>query len=92
MPLPEPQHWVVGDLSVIMNGEGQPAAVTETISLVEFRSKDVTEEFTLSECEGAWQDSMDGHLEFLNTQRHGPFDEETIVLCERLGIISQRRK
>ncbi|KAK0385540.1 hypothetical protein NLU13_6720 [Sarocladium strictum] len=91
-PIPQPRHWGVGDLSVIMDSCGRPAAVMRTLSLVECRFGDVTEEFALSEYEGSWQDYMDGHRRFFKAQGTGPFDDDCVVLCERFEIIYQRKR
>lgn len=89
-PIPEPRHWDVGDLSVILNEKGHPVAVMRTLSLVECKLKDVTEEFALSEYEGTWQDYIDGHLRFFQRMERGPFDENNVVLTERFEIIYKR--
>jgi uncharacterized protein YhfF len=89
-PLPEPRHWDIGDLSVIVNSKGEPVAVMKTLSLVECKFKDVTEEFALSEYEGTRDDYIDGHRNFFKRQGKGHFDDDTVVLTERFEIIYQK--
>ncbi len=86
-PVPTPRHWGVGDLSVILDGEGRPAAVMRTLSLVECKFADVAEDFALAENEGTYEDYREGHLRFYNRQDKGHFDDNSMVLCERFEII-----
>lgn len=90
-PIPQPRHWNVGDLSVIMKCKGEPVAVMKTLSLVECKLKDVTEEFALSEDEGTREDYIEGHVRFFQAQGPGDFSVDEVVLCERFEIIYQRR-
>lgn len=88
-PIPQPTpHWGVGDLSVILNGKGEPAAVMQTVSLVECRFKDVAEDFALAEAEGDYEAYRRGHFWFYGQQRDGhEFNDESMVLCERFVVI-----
>jgi uncharacterized protein YhfF len=90
-PVPSPRYWDAGDLSVILNGEGQPVAVMRTLSLVECKFKDVAEDFALAENEGTYEDYREGHIHFYNSQGKGHFDDESMVLCERFEIIYEKK-
>ncbi len=87
-PVPDPLHWGVGDLSVILDGKGKPRALMRTISFVQCRFCDVEEEFALAEAEGDYEAYRIGHIEFYRGQDGGhEFGEESIVLCERFEVI-----
>ena len=87
-PIPEPMHWDVGDLSVILNGNGEPAAVMRTISFVRCKFKDVAEDFALAEAEGDYENYRQGHIHFYGKQENGHlFNDESMVLCERFEVI-----
>ncbi len=87
-PVPEPRYWDVGDLSVILDGRGVPAAVMRTVSFVECRFRDVAEDFALAEAEGDYDEYRRGHLAFYGRQADGHlFGDDSIVLCERFEVI-----
>ena len=87
-PIPEPLHWGVGDLSVILNGKGEPAAIMRTLSFVECKFKDVAEDFALAEAEGDYEDYRKGHISFYGRQENGnEFGDDSMVLCERFEVI-----
>ena len=87
-PIPNPRHWDVGDLSVILNGRGEPAAVMKTLSFVECKFKDVAEDFALAEAEGDYESYRQGHIWFYGQQENGhEFNDESMVLCERFEVI-----
>lgn len=87
-PIPQPLHWGPGDLSVILNGRGEPAAVMTTLSFVECKFKEVAEEFALAEAEGDYEDYRKGHIAFYRQEENGhEFGEESMVLCERFEVI-----
>ncbi|KAK0640570.1 PUA-like domain-containing protein [Cercophora newfieldiana] len=92
-PLPSPLYWGPGDLSVILDGEGKPAAVMRTLSFVQCMFKDVEEGFALAEAEGDYEEYRKGHKEFYGKQEGGEdFGEESMVLCERFEVIFPRRE
>lgn len=92
-PIPSPLHWGVGDLSVILNGKGEPAAVMRTLSFVECKFKDVAEEFALAEAEGDYAAYRQGHIWFYGQQPNGQeFNDESMVLCERFEVVYPERK
>jgi len=87
-PIPNPRHWDVGDLSVILNGSGEPAAVMRTLSFVECKFRDVAEDFALAEAEGDYEEYRTGHFSFYGKQKNGhEFNDESMVLCERFEVI-----
>ncbi|KAF3760677.1 PUA-like protein [Cryphonectria parasitica EP155] len=92
-PIPDPLHWGVGDLSVILDGSGGPAAVMKTLSFVQCRFKDVAEDFALAEGEGDYEAYREGHIRFYGQQEGGhDFGDESMVLCERFEVIYPQRK
>ncbi|TPX12185.1 uncharacterized protein E0L32_007071 [Thyridium curvatum] len=87
-PVPEPLHWGVGDLSVILDGRGRPLAVMRTLSLVRCRFRDVAEDFALAEAEGDYEAYRRGHVEFYGRQENGhEFGDDSMVMCERFEVI-----
>jgi len=53
---PSPLYWGVGDLSLILDGQGAPAAVMRTLSFVKCKFKDVEEGLALAEAEGVYEE------------------------------------
>lgn len=87
-PVPSPLHWGVGDLSVILDGRGAPAAVMRTLSFVQCRFRDVAEDFALAEAEGDYEAYRQGHIRFYGRQEDGhQFGDESLVLCERFEVV-----
>lgn len=96
-PIPNPLYWSVGDLSVILDGEGKPGAVMRTTEFRECRFREVEEQFALDEAEGDYEDYRRGHIWFygLEEQRRAArnmgveeeFGEDSLVLCERFEVI-----
>jgi uncharacterized protein YhfF len=87
-PVPEPLHWGVGDLSVILDGAGRPRALMRTTSLVQCLFRDVDEGFALAEAEGDYEAYRTGHFDFYRGQEGGEtFGEDSIVLCERFEVL-----
>ena len=94
-PIPDPLYWGVGDLSVILDGQGKPAALMRTTEFVKCLFKDVDEGFALAEAEGDYNSYRDGHIKFYNEVQEMSkpeaerqvFGEESWVLCERFEVI-----
>lgn len=87
-PIPDPLPWGVGDLSVILDGKREPAALMRTLSFVECKFEDVAEDFGLAEAEGSYEDFRKGHFWFYGQQENGnEFGDESKVLCERFEVI-----
>jgi uncharacterized protein YhfF len=90
-PIPDPLHWGVGDLSVILDGAGRPAAVMRTTSLVRCAFRDVAVDFALAEAEGSYEDYRRGHIEYYRKGKDGQlFSEDSVVQCERFEVIYSR--
>lgn len=86
--MPNPRHWDVGDLSVIMDGKEEPAAIMKTLSFRECKFKDVEESFGLAEGEGDFEEYRKGHFwQYGQQKEKGEFTDESMVLCERFEII-----
>jgi uncharacterized protein YhfF len=87
-PIPDPLYWGPGDLSVILDGQGQPGAVMRTTSFVTCKFQDVTEDFALAEAEGDYEAYRRGHIWFYRQQENGEeFGDESLVLCEKFEVI-----
>lgn len=86
-PIPEPLHWGVGDLSVILDGRGIPGAVMRTLSMVECKFKDVAVDFALAEAEGDYEAYRQGHIEFYRRENGHELTDDSMVLCERFEVI-----
>lgn len=87
-PVPDPLYWGVGDLSVILDGKGQPKALMRTTSMVQCKFRDVEESFALAEAEGDYEAYRSGHVAFYRQQDKGhEFGPDSIVLCERFEVI-----
>lgn len=87
-PIPDPLYWGPGDLSVIMNGKGEPGAIMRTLSFVKCKFKDVAEDFALAEAEGDYENYRTGHIWFYGQQENGhEFGDESKVLCETFEVI-----
>lgn len=92
-PIPDPLHWDVGDISVILNGKGEPGAVMRTISFRKCKFKDVAEDFALAEAEGDYESYRQGHIRFYRREKNGhEFGDESMVLCERFEVIYPSNK
>lgn len=93
-PVPTPRHWDVGDVSVIVDGAERPVAVMRTLSLQEYRFRDVPEGFALAEAEGSYEDYRTGHIEYYRKRdERGPgFGDDSMVLCERFEIVFSIRE
>ncbi|KAK0710287.1 PUA-like domain-containing protein [Lasiosphaeria miniovina] len=93
-PIPDPMHWGVGDLSIILDGNGAPGAVMRTTSFVRCLFRDVAEDFALAEAEGDYNEYREGHIWFYNAEEQKKpeaqrqlFGDDSMVLCERFEVI-----
>ncbi|WP_417687821.1 ASCH domain-containing protein [Roseibium sp.] len=77
---------VVGRKNIALDWDGKPALVTETLSVVICRFRDVDAEFALSEGEN---DDLAGwrrdHQAFF--ERNGGFSPEMELVCEQLRLV-----
>ena len=80
-PLP-----VVGRKDIVLNWDGSPALVIETLSVAFKKYCEVDEDFALAEGENdsleGWQ--RDHRLYF---ERNGGFDPEMMLVCERFRLV-----
>lgn len=77
---------VTGRKDVVLNWDGSPALVIQTLDVTVTRYCDVTADFALAEGEN---DDLDGwrrdHQAFF--ERNGGFDPEMALVCERFRVI-----
>ncbi len=83
-PLPR-----VGELSVVLDGSGEPLCVVETTEVRVLRFAEVDAAFAFDEGEGDrslayWQKA---HERFFGETLPGPFDEKLQVVCERFRLV-----
>jgi uncharacterized protein YhfF len=87
-PVPDPLYWGVGDLSVILDGNGAPKALMRTTSVFKCRFSEVDEEFAVAEAEGDYEAYRTGHIAFYREQEKGEeFNEDSVVMCETFEVI-----
>ncbi|KAK1464864.1 hypothetical protein CMEL01_12219 [Colletotrichum melonis] len=87
-PIPEALHWGVDDLSVILDGKGEPKAIIKTTSFERCKFRDVREEFALAEGEGNYQEWRDGHKRYFERSEDSKdFSEDVEVLCEWFEVV-----
>ena len=95
-PVPDPQHWGVGDLSVGLDENDMPCFVMCTTELTVRNFEDVPENFARNEGEGdltlEWYRKE--HIAFYNSNSKRGNEIESFgdgigkkVLCERFEII-----
>ncbi|KAK0670234.1 PUA-like domain-containing protein [Cercophora samala] len=95
-PVPDPLQWGVGDYSIILDGNGKPGALMQTVELKTCKFRDVTDDFALAEAEGSVENYKQGHREFYAEQRlrEGKpleeFGDDSQVLCERFVVVFVR--
>ena len=86
MPLPQK-----GDLSIVLDGNGNPVLVIETISIVILPFNEVPEQFAFEEGEGdrsiAYWRTAHGNYFRRNHFENRAFDETMPVVCERFKVI-----
>ncbi|KAL2264503.1 hypothetical protein VTJ83DRAFT_7013 [Remersonia thermophila] len=87
-PVPDPLFWDIGDLSVILDGQGKPRALMRTTSMVRRRFCDVDQDFAAAEAEGDYETWRTGHIAYFQRQKEKEeFTEDSEVLCERFEVI-----
>lgn len=83
----------VGTLSIVLNGQGQPAALIRTVKVEHVPFLEVTTAFAASEGEGDltldwWRDA---HRRFFSRQREErPFSDAERVQCETFEVVWPR--
>ncbi|OJJ09935.1 ASCH domain-containing protein [Alphaproteobacteria bacterium AO1-B] len=76
----------VGRMDIVLNWDGSPALVVETLELTQSRFCDVLADFALAEGENdtleGWQKDHQSYFE-----RNGGFDPEMMLVCERFKVV-----
>ena len=85
-PLPS-----AGDASVVMRGDGVPAAVIEVVEVRQVPFKDVDESFAAEEGEGDctlawWRSAHRRYFSRVAARLGGGFDDATPVICQRFRL------
>jgi uncharacterized protein YhfF len=77
----------IGRRDIVLDGQGRPAAVIETIELTVRRFDQVDEQFAFDEGEGfrSLQHWRDGHRGYF--ERNGGWSEHMELFCERFRLI-----
>lgn len=81
------QQTEIGKQMVVLDGNGKPRAIIETVDLQQRRFCDVDIQFALEEGEGdaTLEDWQHGHKAYF--ERNGGFDPEMILWCERFHLV-----
>jgi uncharacterized protein YhfF len=87
LPAGHPKRPVVGRRDIVLDGAGRPAAVIETIEVVERRFDEVDERFARDEGEGlrTLADWRAGHRSYFS--RNGGFEPDMMLVCERFRLV-----
>jgi uncharacterized protein YhfF len=77
-----------GDLSVILDGSGEPVCVIRTTQVEVRRFGDVDADFAWTEGEGdrTLEDWRDGHLRYFAAEGH-PIDDSSEIVLERFELL-----
>jgi len=80
---------VVGRRDVVLDGQGRPAAVVETLELTYRRFNEVDEQFAHDEGEGflTLADWRASHMDYF--ERHGGWSDDMELVCERFRLIEE---
>ena len=86
--IPLPQK---GDLSIVLDGNGDPVLVIETVSVVILPFNEVSEQFAFEEGEGDrslayWRKAHENYFR-RNQFENRAFDETMPVVCERFKVV-----
>lgn len=86
-PLPK-----AGDLSIILDGSGNPVAIVERTSVETIPFRGVGEDFAACEGEGDgslayWREAHSWYFTTVCARLGGTFDETTPVLCQRFRLV-----
>ena len=77
---------VIGRKDIALNWDGTPALLVETLEVTHKRFCDVDERFALDDGENEDLDGWRrGHQEYF--ERHGKFDREMMLVCERFRLV-----
>lgn len=75
----------VGRRDVVLDGQGRPACVIETVSVVIQRFDQVDEAFAVAEGEGPYEAWRDGHIAYF--ERNGGYRPDMLLACERFRVV-----
>ncbi len=75
----------VGRRDVVLDGQGSPAAVVETVELTVRRFDEVDAAFAEDEGEGPLEEWRKGHEAYF--RRNGGFSHDMELLCERFRVV-----
>ncbi len=83
----EGQQTEIGKQMVILDGNGQPRAIVETVELEQRRFCDVELQFALDEGEGVTnlEDWRSSHKDFF--EHNGGFNPEMMLWCEHFRLV-----
>ena len=86
-PLPQK-----GDLSIVLDGSGNPVLAIETVSVVVLPFNKVSEQFAFEEGEGDrsiayWRMAHENYFR----RNHFAFDEKMIVVCEQFKVVHTKQ-
>ena len=86
IPLPKK-----ADLSIVLDGNGNPVLVIETLSVVILPFNEVSEQFAFEEAEGNrslayWRMAHENFVR-RNHFENRAFDETMLVVCERFKVV-----
>jgi uncharacterized protein YhfF len=79
---PVPQ---AGRRDVVLDGQGRPACVIETTSMLIQRFDQVDEAFALAEGEGPFDVWRDAHIAYFD--RNGGYAPDMMLACERFRVV-----
>ncbi|MFQ6553294.1 ASCH domain-containing protein [Aestuariibius insulae] len=78
-----------GHCDVVLDWDGVPQLVVETVEVTRQRFCDVPEDFAVAEGEGTYDDWRRGHEAYFG--RNGGFDPEMELICERFRVVEDLR-
>lgn len=86
-PLPEP-----GDVSIILRGNGTPAAIVERTAVQQLAFRLVDARFAADEGEGdgslsSWREGHRAYFASVCERLGGHFDDDTVVICQRFRVV-----
>ena len=90
--IPLPQK---GDLSIVLDGSGNPVLVIETLSVVILSFNEVSEQFAFEEGEGdrslaSWRMAHENYFR-RNHFENRAFDETMLLVCERFKVVHTKQ-
>ena len=80
---------VVGRQDVVLDGQGRPAALIETLDVAFCRFDEIDADFAEAEGEGPFETWHSGHQTYFT--RNGGFDPKMKLVCERFKLVRDLR-